>query len=82
MLALKDASSLISFEAEGVPPTRYTVELNCDGLCLQEGRVYYASKHAFDIVLSADFPIFAPTLVWKTSPSTIGPCETSSSRFP
>ena len=67
MQALQAASSLISFRALGVPPTKYEVELRCRGIYLSNEGVTYTDHHAFDIIIDGHFPATAPTLVWKTS---------------
>ncbi len=66
MTALQGASSLISFTASGIPPTQYAVHLSCHGLCAHEGALFVLSSHSFDILLGPDFPLLAPTIIWKT----------------
>ncbi|WP_432995789.1 ubiquitin-conjugating enzyme E2 [Dactylosporangium sp. CA-233914] len=66
MQRLVEASSLISFTCQGVPPTSYRVTLRCGGLAHVGGQIGPISFHQFDLDLDEMFPLVPPTIVWRT----------------
>jgi ubiquitin-protein ligase len=66
MVRLRQTSSLIDFDAHGTPPTRYTVEYRCRGLCRQDDNAVEVEHHSCDVLLGDRFPYQAPLVIWST----------------
>ncbi|HSP06002.1 MAG TPA: ubiquitin-conjugating enzyme E2 [Acidobacteriota bacterium] len=67
MLKLKAESSIIDFQANGTPPTRYFLKFNCPGISLDgEGKPTILQEHRCQIVLGAQYPSQPPDVTWQT----------------
>lgn len=66
MRKLARASSMVTFTAHGLPPTRYDVVLTCRGLLRSRDVLTETAHHEFTMTLGASFPLLPPEIVWKT----------------
>ncbi|MBW4700904.1 MULTISPECIES: ubiquitin-conjugating enzyme E2 [unclassified Micromonospora] len=66
MRQLVRASSMVTFTAHGLPPTRYDVVLTCRGLVFNQEELGLSSHHEFTLTLGGSFPLLPPEIVWKT----------------
>lgn len=66
MLALAKVSSFVEFAAHGSPPTRYEVNFSCFGLARSGNALIRVSYHELDLILSNEFPLEQPKIVWRT----------------
>lgn len=68
MRDLVDASPFLRMIVLGEPPERYRVFFNCKGVMRDpdSGRLKPTQRHMADVYLHADYPHFAPDVVWRT----------------
>jgi ubiquitin-protein ligase len=66
MVDLAKASSMVEFSSHGTPPTRYQVVLTCTGIASAGNMLIPVMRHEFDLILSPEFPMLEPTIVWRT----------------
>jgi ubiquitin-protein ligase len=64
---LRDESSIISFESQGVPPDHYRVVFLGRGVARNnQNEVIYADRHEIIIRLTSGYPRSMPELTWQT----------------